>query len=47
MFSELPILFERNFAMAFFMPVAIFIGASLLTYKTTAYGSESHAKVRP
>ena len=30
MFSELPKLFERNFAMAFFMPVAIFIGASLL-----------------
>ena len=30
MFSELPKLFERNFAMAFFMPVAIFIGVSLL-----------------
>lgn len=30
MFSELPKLFERNFAMAFFLPVAIFIGASLL-----------------
>jgi hypothetical protein len=30
MFSELPKLFERNFAMAFFMPVAIFIGASQL-----------------
>lgn len=30
MFSELPKLFERNFAMAFFMPVIIFIGISLL-----------------
>ena len=30
MFSELPKLFDRNFAMAFFMPVAIFIAASLL-----------------
>jgi hypothetical protein len=30
MFSELPKLFERNFAMAFFMPVIIFIGVSLL-----------------
>lgn len=33
MFSELPKLFERNFAMAFFMPVAIFIGASLLLFE--------------
>jgi len=30
MFNELPKLIERNFAMAFFMPVAIFIGGSLL-----------------
>lgn len=30
MFSELPKLFDRNFAMAFFMPMIIFIGATLL-----------------
>jgi hypothetical protein len=30
MFSELPKLFERNFAMAFFMPVIIFVGVGLL-----------------
>jgi hypothetical protein len=29
MFSELPKLFDRNFAMAFFMPVAIFIALSI------------------
>jgi hypothetical protein len=30
MFSELPKLFERNFAMAFFMPIALFVALSLL-----------------
>jgi hypothetical protein len=45
MFSELPKLFDRNFAIAYFLPVSLFLAASTWLLKVMGINPYGHTPV--